>query len=79
MSETRKNWDAHVNLELKKLVGLGIEEAWPELLDEAWRSGTPAQAAASDTARRMHDKYGVVYVQDGLNPWLVSGEPQEKE
>ena len=69
MPVSRDDWDATVDSVLKQLVGLGIEEAWPELLDHAWQNGTPARMAASDIAQRLHDKYGVAYVQAKLHPW----------
>lgn len=67
----RRAWDAEVDREMKRLMAVGVEEAWPDLLDAAWQSHHSAAKTASDICERLHDKFGLEYVADVLNPWHV--------
>jgi hypothetical protein len=61
---------------MKELVALRVEEAWPDLLDEAWAIHQRPAQTAREICRLLHDKFDVGYLADALDPWQPGGGPQ---
>jgi hypothetical protein len=61
---------------MKALVTLGVEEASPDLLDEAWAKHQWSAETAREVCRLLHNKFDVGYLADALDPWHPGGGPQ---
>jgi hypothetical protein len=73
--EPRKAWEFEVDRGMKELIALGIEEAWPDSLDEAWAKHQLPAETAREVCKLLHDKYDVDYLADALDPWHPGGGP----
>jgi hypothetical protein len=72
----RKAWESEIDRGMKELVALRVEEAWPDLLDEAWAIHQRPAQTAREICRLLHDKFDVGYLADALDPWQPGGGPQ---
>jgi hypothetical protein len=68
-SSSREAWEGEVDRIMKELVALGVEEAWPETLEDAWASQRSPEQTAREICWMLHDKYDVDYLADVLDPW----------
>ncbi len=72
----RKAWESEIARGMKELVALRVEEAWPDVLDEAWAIHQRPAETAREVCRLLHDKFGVGYLADALDPWHPGGGPR---
>jgi hypothetical protein len=72
---SRKAWENEVDRGMREVMSIGVEEAWPEVLDRGWEAHQPPGEAARDLCRMLHEKYGLDYTADALDPWHPGGGP----
>jgi hypothetical protein len=69
----RNAWESEIDRKMEELVALGVEESWPELLDEAWAKHQRPAEIAREVCRLLHDEFEVGYLADALDPWHPGG------